>query len=72
MSCPSDDIHIKDTISEQKDWKTIYCETKEINDFAIVILNQTDCSALTGTGTGLLGEIPRVVVQKSALSKGPL
>ncbi len=42
MSCPSDDIHIKDTISEQKDWKTIYCETKEINDFAIAILNQTD------------------------------
>jgi hypothetical protein len=27
---------------------------------------------VTGTGTGLLGEIPRVVVQKSALSKGPL
>jgi hypothetical protein len=27
---------------------------------------------VTGTGTGLLGEIPRVVVQKSALYKGPL
>jgi hypothetical protein len=34
--------------------------------------NRTVVQHVTGTGTGLLGEIPRVVVQKSALYKGPL
>ncbi len=32
-------------------------------------LGYTRCSHVTGTGSGLLGEIPRVVVQMSAFTK---